>query len=130
MIAYLNTMQFDTELGRYMVGWLPVAVVLHLGFAMWMYGNPAIFKSAKDSLAAYADNVGEQNLDFALNRAQQSHTIPLFVTMVVLLAWIIISSLFKAANTALLRMIQFISCGRCGKSKQEVTSAAEVTFPE
>ncbi len=37
--------QYNEELGRRMTGLLPYAVILHSGFAVWMYSNKHIFET-------------------------------------------------------------------------------------
>lgn len=43
--------QFNEQLGVAMSGLLPYALILHFGFAVWMYGNTDMFRSEKFTLS-------------------------------------------------------------------------------
>jgi hypothetical protein len=116
---YRKPPHYDTRMGMKMTGLLPYAMLLHLGFAAWMYSNQAIFSSQEyviEAARSGALSAGGALQDAALDnstRLSQLHVVPFVVLFALLVAYLVLTSLLQQFGTFLGRCLSIATCGHC-----------------
>jgi hypothetical protein len=118
---YRTPPHYDASLGKVAVSRLPYALLLHMGIAIWMYSNKAIFlsktttalQSGQDALANYDSlNVGDKLL--------QQHVLPLVLLFIFYALYLfglhlraslrVIADILRAAVHGLAVCVNFVMC--------------------
>lgn len=116
---YRKPPHYDTRMGMRMTGLLPYAILLHLGFAAWMYSNRAIFSSNEyivEAAQTGALSVGGALQDATLSysdRLSQVHVVPFVVLFFIIVLYMSASAALQQLGSFLGRCLSVATCGHC-----------------
>ncbi len=116
---YRKPPHYDTRMGMKMTGLLPYAILLHLGFAAWMYSNRAIFSSSEyivEAAQSGALSAGGALKDATLtysDRLSQLHVVPFIVLFFAISFYMTLSSALQQVGGFMGRCWSVATCGYC-----------------
>ena len=113
---YRTPPRYNESLGRAMSSLLIVAFMIYLAFAVWMLGNPNIFKT--DTSSTLEELTGTVQSESFRARVQQTHTIPFFLTFVIVVVLIMVKQFVHGMLHSLLRAVACITCGYCASDAE------------
>lgn len=90
---------------------IPLAVIAHLLFGMWMLTNPRIFASSQLTVAEISDTTEALNIPFA-SRIQQETGVPLAILLVFVASTTILRGFFITVGKLLQKLTVLVTCGR------------------
>lgn len=115
---YRTPPSYSEKLSEWFVGSMSYAVIGHLAFATWMYSAKGIFwdgvtASDVSTAAVYFGlngNIDDGSFDFT-NRLSQTHVLPLYITLLVILLLKVFSSCFNWIDRIRQILCVTVTCG-------------------